>query len=480
MQAQAPADVFNEISILPNKDTLVTKRSNGTWWFGAHAGGTYFQGFGTLRTQPPLTSVSSFRGEEIAFSGGTGLGTFTGLVAEWVRPNDVFSASMMVTYDFIRTLEAKSDEQFDTSQNATFENYEHESEFTYVRVAPSLRYNLADFGLFLLGGPNIDIPVSSSGKILKRFENTGKITDVSNFAYEQNDENDPNYQGDYDLLNVSLGLHFGIGYDILLGDLAGMGRVRLTPFALGNVNYGVASGNLAGPQYSDVESNLHLADVRAGVQLKFAYDNISYDTLQFDPNYAPPINSIVEMRDEKGINFDGLIPVKTVDSKEIAYVELPEIEEQLKEDAVLNIQRPSNQQSDLSEARQTDLPEYELKLNDPKTFNFSTINQTAPNKAMRDYYDAIANYLRENPNVNIVLESHTDNTGTIAAKEDRSQQILNRAINYIMKDGGINRRRLLDRSLRDIEPVASNRTAEGRRQNRRIVLELVPAGSTER
>ena len=82
---------------------------------------------------------------------------------------------------------------------------------------------------------------------------------------------------------------------------------------------------------------------------------------------------------------------------------------------------------------------------------------------------ALAEVLRENPDATIEIEGHTDSTGTA----DYNQALSERraaAVERLLREQGIRPGRIESRGLGSGYPVASNATAEGRSQNRRVEL----------
>lgn len=82
--------------------------------------------------------------------------------------------------------------------------------------------------------------------------------------------------------------------------------------------------------------------------------------------------------------------------------------------------------------------------------------------------DALAAALKQSPETTIILEGHTDATGD----ENVNQQIgLKRAESvkrYLVQRHGLDANRIITQSQGSQRPVASNETAEGRAQNRRV------------
>ena len=84
----------------------------------------------------------------------------------------------------------------------------------------------------------------------------------------------------------------------------------------------------------------------------------------------------------------------------------------------------------------------------------------------------LTSYLQGNPAVRVQIDGHTDGQGTIAANQalsDRRAQ----AVGAMLTGTGIDSARINTIGHGESEPVASNGTAAGRQQNRRVELTLV-------
>jgi outer membrane protein OmpA-like peptidoglycan-associated protein len=79
----------------------------------------------------------------------------------------------------------------------------------------------------------------------------------------------------------------------------------------------------------------------------------------------------------------------------------------------------------------------------------------------------LAEFLNEYPERSLVIEGHTDNTGPDAYNEDLSERRAN-ALAMALEQRGVTGSRLVTRGLGESQPVASNETAAGRQQNRRV------------
>jgi outer membrane protein OmpA-like peptidoglycan-associated protein len=80
--------------------------------------------------------------------------------------------------------------------------------------------------------------------------------------------------------------------------------------------------------------------------------------------------------------------------------------------------------------------------------------------------DALARYLKTTLNAQILIEGHTDNTGTAAQNNLLSLQRAN-AIGDYLQQKGIAPNRIQRKGLGATMPIADNKTAEGRAKNRR-------------
>lgn len=80
--------------------------------------------------------------------------------------------------------------------------------------------------------------------------------------------------------------------------------------------------------------------------------------------------------------------------------------------------------------------------------------------------------LKEYPNSNFIIEGHSDNTGSRALNLRLSKDRAAAIKDYLIENG-IDKSRLSSEGYGPDRPVADNKTAEGRQQNRRVEVNLV-------
>lgn len=81
--------------------------------------------------------------------------------------------------------------------------------------------------------------------------------------------------------------------------------------------------------------------------------------------------------------------------------------------------------------------------------------------------DRLAQYLRENPDYQVLIEGHTDSVGDAGYNQRLSEQRAE-AVRAALAQRGISRDRIRSTGLGEDYPVASNAAPEGRAQNRRV------------
>ena len=101
--------------------------------------------------------------------------------------------------------------------------------------------------------------------------------------------------------------------------------------------------------------------------------------------------------------------------------------------------------------------------------NSSTVSD-ASKSALRNF----ASSLNSNPDTNIKIIGHTDNTGRVEYNQTLSEKRAKSVFDYLMEDQGVSSKRMTYEGKGVHEPVADNSTPEGRALNRRVEILILP------
>lgn len=114
----------------------------------------------------------------------------------------------------------------------------------------------------------------------------------------------------------------------------------------------------------------------------------------------------------------------------------------------------------------------ELVLDMPSEVTFA-VNSSNLDPAFRSTLDKVASTLTEYEKTYVDVLGHTDSTGSDAYNQTLSEQRANTVANYL-GSRGVSKARLATKGYGESQPRASNTTEEGRAQNRRVEIRLVP------
>ncbi|HEY9203531.1 MAG TPA: OmpA family protein, partial [Sulfurimonas sp.] len=86
--------------------------------------------------------------------------------------------------------------------------------------------------------------------------------------------------------------------------------------------------------------------------------------------------------------------------------------------------------------------------------------------------EAFANFLKARSNFNAKIIGHTDSVGSVTNNQKLSQNRAN-AVKEMIVSYGVDASRITTEGMGESAPRATNDTAEGRAENRRIEAELI-------
>ncbi|UGU17628.1 OmpA family protein [Sinomicrobium kalidii] len=116
--------------------------------------------------------------------------------------------------------------------------------------------------------------------------------------------------------------------------------------------------------------------------------------------------------------------------------------------------------------------EVQKKLNEfAKTILFD-LNKATIKPESASVLDQIVSVLNEYPNANFTVEGHTDSSGSADYNQNLSQKRAESVRKYLAEKG-INPSRLSSIGYGEDKPIADNATAAGRKENRRVEINLV-------
>ncbi len=113
-----------------------------------------------------------------------------------------------------------------------------------------------------------------------------------------------------------------------------------------------------------------------------------------------------------------------------------------------------------------------ITLNMPGNITFPT-NSADLNASFYEVLNSVAIVLNEFQQTVIEVAGHTDSTGTVAYNQGLSERRAESVAAYL-RTRNILADRIITVGMGPHRPIASNDTAEGRQQNRRVELTLVP------
>ncbi len=110
----------------------------------------------------------------------------------------------------------------------------------------------------------------------------------------------------------------------------------------------------------------------------------------------------------------------------------------------------------------------------PQDILFAT-GQATLSGALRQDLSALAGSINRYPDTTVNVIGHADNTGGAAFNQDLSARRA-QAVSSVLIQSGVSPNRIRSIGRGEDQPIASNLTSEGRRQNRRVEITITPNG----
>ena len=110
----------------------------------------------------------------------------------------------------------------------------------------------------------------------------------------------------------------------------------------------------------------------------------------------------------------------------------------------------------------------------PEAILFAT-DSAALNPQLRSDLFVLADSLNKYPQSVVTVTGHTDNTGSAGYNQDLSERRAS-SVASVLRTGGVSSSRIRVVGAGENSPIATNQTAQGRAQNRRVDITISPTG----
>ena len=110
----------------------------------------------------------------------------------------------------------------------------------------------------------------------------------------------------------------------------------------------------------------------------------------------------------------------------------------------------------------------------PEAILFAT-DSAALNPQLRSDLFVLADSLNKYPQSVVTVTDHTDNTGSAGYNQDLSERRAS-SVASVLRSGGVSSSRIRVVGAGENRPIATNQTAAGRAQNRRVDITISPTG----
>lgn len=98
-------------------------------------------------------------------------------------------------------------------------------------------------------------------------------------------------------------------------------------------------------------------------------------------------------------------------------------------------------------------------------------DQAQIKKEAMPYVNPLVSYLKDNPTRRAWIEGHTDSVGSSAYNMELSTRRAE-AVRDVLVTSGIDAKRIAAKGVGETKPIATNDTAEGRKMNRRVEIDV--------
>ena len=188
---------------------------------------------------------------------------------------------------------------------------------------------------------------------------------------------------------------------------------------------------------------------------------------------SAPWNTYMDMDSEMAIepDFKSQTAAKGQEAVEKIQINTPKTNSKIKGDSYMDVMATKLRQELLATGVQVKQSGNEVLLILPGKLVFGS-NQTTIEPKFEPILAAAAKIIREYDKTRVQVIGYTDNVGAVATNHAFSLRRAN-AVSNFLRLNGIDINRLVVDGLGSEKPIASNKTAVGREQNRRVEITLI-------
>lgn len=481
--AQSATSPFVIRLVRGNGDTAVYTRNATSFRFGATLNATMQYHFGSLIT--PASSVYTCDQFYSLAPGGLGSGGgAVGFVFEYLPLQSDWGLSLNATFPDYRAMQSVT--PFPPAAGAAVDILNRtiltKVSTTYFGIQPQVRYNPFSGSAFhLLFGAGVEIGTSSSMTSSVSRQEVDRAEVLRKVPFFINDFR----------YNVSV----GTGWDVL-GGVVGRFRIILSP----GISLQVGS-----PMYSKNSSSWNSVLTRATFAIKFSPDEVSEVTVPSIPIplEPPPVISALRKADNE------FALKKSGSDVAIGFLVIPESRTQTVAQSGPSVTQPTNPATStvvsptvpkdgaiavtkptepVEASVETVVPSRpvpppppvkipfkgKLRYNVAEVFStYKSEVDTAITPEVMGYLEEVAKAMKSNSALILRIEGHADNFSSSSAETQRvSDERALQVVRFMMSQG-ISRSRLLASGFGARNPVASNRSPQGRAANRRVEISII-------
>lgn len=447
-------------NVLENKDTILKTRTYGNHWFGLFAGPNLSLITGNVRWAANPRNIApddypdpDVRGDVIVdytpIRFNEDFNWFPGIMYEYAPVHWDFGFALRIfPYETVQ-LNAEyvvpEDQSIGENHRIIFS-----SQIPYTGISPQLTYKIRYLDLKVWAGADLFFSIGDdqtswqddyetiSGEILRP-------------TFINNLEDPP----------VRYGLNLGVEYEYLIMDIFNSTRVKLAPYFM---------AEWTTSYISDFGSNVSPVILRAGLGVKLGPDKATFDTLKYEPKQINEF--IVRFQGRSSISFEGFLVREEIVGSEIDFI-AGKLEGASISDEPVFVASTDFSESQVNSDPEPEEPSLNLKAKDIRSYSFGEKERVSPSRNMRNFLDDLAKWMNENPKAEIRIIGHASQDEPFDKQDEIARNRAQSVKSYLLRKGVSPPERILVTGAGARQPKVDNTNEAGRRENRRVDIEVV-------